>query len=398
MGGSITPTVTLRTPLGTQFQYAWQNTLEVSKFDGLGVARDVNSLTNWTMSTEFSITQPLLKEAGIKVNTASVKIAQKLNQINILALRLTLIDSITSSILSFRNLLKANYQIGIDEFSLQRAKELVTLNENLVEVGRMARLDIVQTKTDVASKELDLLIARNNLDAARLDLITTLDIQEIDRIVPVEEFKVQPVKLEESLLTDIALKNNPAYLQSIIRVETNELNLMLAINNRLWDLSLTATHSTSASNENIRDTYRILWDEYNIDVSLILTIPIGDFTRKQRVIQARTDLQKAKYNMQEACQSLEIEVENRIRNVRISMKSVELAGKTRELSEKKLEVEKQKLNMGRTSNFELVRFQDDLVTAKNDELTTKIAYLNSLTLLDQVLGTTLNSWHVTVED
>ena len=64
----------------------------------------------------------------------------------------------------------------------------------------------------------------------------------------------------------------------------------------------------------------------------------------------------------------------------------------------KLEVEKLKLDMGRTSNFELISFQNDLDTARNKEFKAEIAYLNLLTLLDQVLGATLDSWHVIIDD
>ena len=53
--------------------------------------------------------------------------------------------------------------------------------------------------------------------------------------------------------------------------------------------------------------------------------------------------------------------------------------------------------MGRTSNFQMVRFQNDLVIAQNNELSNKISYLNSLTTLDQILGATLDTWQIKLE-
>jgi outer membrane protein TolC len=47
--------------------------------------------------------------------------------------------------------------------------------------------------------------------------------------------------------------------------------------------------------------------------------------------------------------------------------------------------------------FELVRLQNDLEQARNVELNATIDYLNALTRLDQVLGTTLDTWQVTIE-
>ncbi len=52
--------------------------------------------------------------------------------------------------------------------------------------------------------------------------------------------------------------------------------------------------------------------------------------------------------------------------------------------------------MGRTTNFQLLRIQNDLVNAQVSELGGVIDYLNSLTDLDQVLGTTLMTWKIEV--
>jgi len=73
---------------------------------------------------------------------------------------------------------------------------------------------------------------------------------------------------------------------------------------------------------------------------------------------------------------------------------VDLATKARILAERQLAVEQEKLNVGRTTNFQLVTFQNDLVNAQNNELNAKIAYLNALSGLDQIIGTTLDTWKI----
>ncbi len=71
-----------------------------------------------------------------------------------------------------------------------------------------------------------------------------------------------------------------------------------------------------------------------------------------------------------------------------------MAVRARELSEQKLAVEKEKLGLGRTTNFQLVSFQNDLVTSQKSELDVKLAYLNALKSLDTFLGTTLETWKI----
>lgn len=78
------------------------------------------------------------------------------------------------------------------------------------------------------------------------------------------------------------------------------------------------------------------------------------------------------------------------------LRQVELARQARELSERKLTIEKEKLLDGRSSNFQLVTFQNDLVSAQNNELNATIAYLNALASLDKTLETTLETWKIEI--
>ncbi len=60
--------------------------------------------------------------------------------------------------------------------------------------------------------------------------------------------------------------------------------------------------------------------------------------------------------------------------------------------------EQEKLQTGRSSNFQVLSFETDLRNAENARLNTFIQYLNSQAELDQALGTTLESWEITLND
>ena len=86
-----------------------------------------------------------------------------------------------------------------------------------------------------------------------------------------------------------------------------------------------------------------------------------------------------------------------LRDVEVQLRRVELARRARRLAERKLEVERLKLNAGLSSNFQLVRFEDDLVRTQNSEVGATIAYLNAVTALDRALGTTLDTWRIDID-
>jgi outer membrane protein TolC len=107
---------------------------------------------------------------------------------------------------------------------------------------------------------------------------------------------------------------------------------------------------------------------------------------------------QAENNLKDQRESLEIQVTDRIRDANLSFSQVQLARLARESSERQLEIEREKQRLGRGSGvFEIVSLEDSLVEARNAELNATIEYLNALTNLDKTVGTTLDTWQVTIE-
>jgi outer membrane protein len=393
--GEMSATVTEKIPTGADFTFTWAN-IGARTEDG-GAHQDA-----YTSLWGFTLSQPLLKGAGIEVNTASLETARINEKINILSLKSTISDIITSAITAYRSFVEARKQLEINSQSLERAKELLEVNKALISAGRMAKVDIVQTQSDVANREFGLLQAENTLDAARLALLKVLDIDKYTMVVPVEKTEIKRVRPDLSRCHALALQNRRDYLQALLNLKTIELDLVVAKNNRLWDLSLEGGYGISGDDdERIGDAFgkstnanRSAWN-----VGLILSIPLyGDLTREQTYLGAKINLKKAKISVEELKENIEIEVLDAVRDVEMKLRQVELARQARELSEKKLEIEKEKLKAGRSTNFQLVSFQNDLIVVQSSELNANIAYLNALTSLDNVLGTTLDTWKIEIKE
>ena len=61
-------------------------------------------------------------------------------------------------------------------------------------------------------------------------------------------------------------------------------------------------------------------------------------------------------------------------------------------------LEKEKLRLGLSSNFRLVAFEEDLVSAQNSELDALIAYRAAIAALDRTLGMTLMHWNIEIDE
>ncbi|WP_426577333.1 TolC family protein [Xenorhabdus stockiae] len=377
---SLSPNATLLTPLGTRFTLSWAREHNKS---------GISSLHNDGAS--ITMIQPLLRGAGTDVNNAPVLLAKLREQTNRLNLKSTISESVTQIILAYHALLRAQEQQALSAASLKRMQKLVETNKELIDAGRMAQTDIIQTQADLAMQELSAKEAENNVHAAKLTLLKLLALSLKTPIHATDTLKGTYVRLDVEQSIKKAQAQQPGYLTQLLSAKTADIQLLQARDNQLWDLSLVGR--TSQYRSSSADTRN--WENY---IGIQLDIPIGDMTKQQTEVQARVDVQKQALHLEEARINLEQRVTNAIRDTESRWQEYQLAIKASSLSQQKLEIEKEKLQAGRSSNFQVLSFETDLRNAENARLNTLIQYLNAQAELDQILGTTLESWEITINE
>jgi outer membrane protein TolC len=392
---SATPEATGELPTGASYTFSWNRSKDV-----LGTTNttpqynphivyydDRSNLSSWA----FTFSQPLLRNGGLEVSLASIKQAQLGEQSNIQGLKSTLISTVTDVITSYRNILQLQRQLRINQDALQRSKDLIETNKLLINAGRMAAIDLIQTESDVANKELLVQQSSDSLDTARLNLNKTLNLDRSIVLVPQDEGPIEEITPDFDACLRVAYANRPAYLQQVISVESAKISYMLAQNNSLWDLNAEGGYSRADLNKRLSPyTANTQWT-----LGLALKIPVfGDLSREQTLISARVNLKKAELSLEDLKSSLANDVLNATRDVVTKLKQLKLANKARKLSEQKLDVERLKLTLGRTSNFQVISYENDLRTSLQSELDATTNYRNALSSLDQLLGSTLDTWKI----
>lgn len=383
----VAPTVIMNLPtggsvtLGATSTATRRNTVDRSTFD---------------QSVGLSLKQPLLKGGGMTVGTAGVVRARRVEQGNVLAFEAAAAGLVTRTVRAYRALIRTMRAFEIAERSLERARDQLAVNRVLIETGRMARQDIVQTEASVAERELSLTEAEGALNDARLALIDILDIDSRTRIRPTEPLRVESADIDRDRSVERALGNRPDYLRALLDVEAAETELALAKNAREWDLSLTAATMSGHSGRSLSEAYSRFENDYRIGFTLDIPVGADVDAARRAYTRAKIASKQSRLRAAELRQSIEVEVHGAVRDVEVQRRRVELARQARRLAERKLETERIKLNAGLSSNFLLVRFEDDLVRIQNSEIDATIAYLNALTALDWAVGTTLDTWRIDV--
>lgn len=383
---SIGADISVKMPAGGEFSFGW-----------IGAARN-NYTNNFPNDTELAsaqqnlqlrFTQPLMRGFGVEINRASIEIARIREQINIITLKSTLTDTITRVIFAYRALQQAGEGVKIQTQSLELAKQRTTEFQTLINAGREAPVDILPLEKAIADREGDLLAAENNRQQAIANLLQILDIDRQINIIPTDSTTPELNLPDPQKIQQIALENNLNYLSSLLDRDISKFNLLLAEDNQRWNLDFNATYD--GLSHSATDTSQ------NFSAGITLSRQFGNLSLKSDLERSKVNLLKAENTIQNQRANLQIEIQNQLRDINLKLKQIELAKNTTQLAERQLNIEQEKLRLGKSETREVVRFQDDLISARNQEISAQIDYLNALTTLQQTLGTTLQTWNISIE-
>ncbi|MDO9413883.1 MAG: TolC family protein [Pseudolabrys sp.] len=383
----VTPSVTALTPIGTQFNFMWDS----------GATRSGELRTRADVLTA-SITQPLLRGAGYEVNMASVKAARLSETNNRLALRATVAQTITDVISAYRTLTTSIESLKLAEDSVLRAQALIDVNKTLIEAGRMADVEIVQAEADLENQRLSVLQGQGQVDAARLALATLLDIDLTTNIVLRDSLTVKRTIVTVTDALNIALRARPDYVTRINNIELARLGVVVAENQRLWDLSIVGTSVLSRNTQVTTDVPALTTKTTDLALGMRLGIPLNDLAPQQGYIRATTSLKSAELQLDIAKRAVEQQIRQSVTSLDLQWRQLEAARRVVTLAASAVDIEKQKLSAGRSSNFQVQSLEASFRSARLQSLSAEINYLNSLTLFDLQLGTTLDTWKVTLRD
>lgn len=361
---------------------------------GAGQIQDSSTSSENFLRQNFlvSLNQPLLRNFGSAINTATIKIARLEEQQNQLQLKSILIETITNAVFDYRDLVQAQEELKIQQQALKSARRQLEITQAFIDAGRQARVDLIPSQTAVANREVELLAAKNRLQEAQLQLLQTLDLkQNIEPIASETQKVVKPDLPSFTKIIELAFANNPDYLVTFLDIEIAELFLSLAENDKRWNLDLNVSYD--------KDLNSISEDSSDFASSLNLNREFfGNRNLEREAIRSQILLQQTRNALAESKATLKIQVQNSIREVNFRLTEVAQARQATQLSRQQLEIEREKLRLGRGSIIDVIRFEEDLVNAANRELSAVIAYLNALTELEETMGTTLETWNIKIED
>lgn len=374
----------------------------------------------------FDFTQPLLKDFGFKVSRKEIIVAQNNLDISRNQLKSILLDTVYRVQESYWNLVYSIESFKVKKQSLKLAQDLLAKNRKEVEVGKLAKIEILNAEAVVASREADILQAealiRRNEDLIK-NILNISEGEEIapQKIVPSDQptFVKKEISLEEALKR--AYEYRPDLKMKKTDIKTKELNLTVAKNQMLPGLNLNLSYwspgisgdrllyldnnpflgvivgkEKGSSTDSLRDAFKLLYKNWSI--SLSLSVPLSNILTRADYVRARMELEKSQLELKNIEKQALLEVKDAVREIETSAKRAEAYRIARELAEKRLEGEEKKLKVGLSTNYFVLQFQEELSNARSMELKALVDYNLAWAKLDKAQGTSLDKRHIKISE
>ena len=372
-----------------------------TKFGGemsLNMNNNIAPQGDYNPLLRFSVRQPLLRGFGKAVNEAGLLSAIDTEWLNKLSLKQAAADQITQVIIAYRALILSGNNLQSQRRQLEEAKKSYVINEKKIAAGQLEPTANIQQSYQVESLNLMVEQAENDFKTSAQDLLQTIGLDPNMKLAVPSDVTLKEVivpDVEQSMA--IALKQNTQYLALKMAFRADQRAYTVAKNQQLWQLDASANiQSGTVSDVESSGIVNKLFNGRNMTESagLTLTIPIQDLNRRNQLISAKVKLEKDRVNLLAAKRALMTTIKNTIITIKSQARRYELAKRQVKLAEQSYELEKKKQQAGIVSTLEVNNTQNQLLQAQMGLISAKIAYLNQLSTLHRILGTTLNDWDI----
>jgi outer membrane protein TolC len=369
----------------------------------------------------LKITQPLLKGFGIDNNKKDIYIASNNLEISDHEFTNKVIDIISNAEEVYWDLVFSIDDLKVKKQSIARAMELERRIKAQVDVGTLAPLEILQAKSEVASREESVLDAEKAIldNEDKLKNIINLPFDSPDgnkSINPLDRPKFiisEPVNLNESIST--ALTQRPDYL--IKKKELDNKKILVKYNkNQLYPaLDLVGsfglngisgnavpiafgggTPTQSQFGGNFGQGMKNMFDpDYRTwEMGFKVEYPLGNRAAKSRLSASKLEVSQVLLDIKDTERNIIVEVREAVRQINTAIKRVHAARISKKLAEEKLSAEEKKFEVGLSTSFQVLEFQTDLAEEQTRELKAIIDYNKAHISLRKAIASTLDEYNI----
>ncbi|MDP1767644.1 MAG: TolC family protein [Nitrospirota bacterium] len=354
----------------------------------------------YTGGLALTLTQPLLRNAGLDITKTFIRVAQNNAIVEEHIFRDRVLTVLATVEQTYWEVVFANENLKVAEAALKAAQELLASNRAKAKAGIMSIVDVLQAEAAVASRVEQVLVADKTIRDQEDQLRRLLNPAEEDlrqdlRLTPLDQPTVtlEPISLQEAI--DTAIEQRPEIVQAKKNMETSDINSKFAKNQILPTLSFQGTMGMAGLGRDYGDSVNknLSGDYYNYGAGLVLSYPLGNRSAWSTYSKRQLEAKNAEASLVSVRQQIIVGVREAVRRVQTDFKRIETTRSARIMAEKQLQAEQERLKVGLSTTRFVLDFQRDLATAQGNELRATVDYNKSLSNLARHKATTLDRYN-----
>lgn len=395
-----TRTDSVQTDLGVDMPLRTGGTLS---FDLTDTFRKTNSgfytsPVTYQSGLSASITQPLLKNAGRRASTYSIRLAKYNSSLVDLSTKLNAIRIIADVDKAYWNLYAARRMLEVRTQQLEYAKTTFEETKRFVEVGVKAKIEIIRTQKQMADARTLIINAENDVrqkERALKRMINKKGLGMETKTIIIPSSPPDPVRydIDRKSMVEHALENRMEMLQLEVQLAMDSMTIDYRKNQILPDFSFTYKYGISGLGTNRGDSYDTLFQGDSNDQTFFLNmnIPIGSKRAKSQLVQSTYDRAKRLISKENQKAQIKSDVLNQIDNLEASWQSILASRQNTILSDEQYKAEKRQYELGLVNSTDLLKSQTDLADAQRGEIEAIVNYQVALIDLAHATGTLLGA-------
>jgi outer membrane protein len=406
---------------GTQLSMTFDNTRLTSDAARYTYDPILNS------SLGFTITQPLLRGFGIELNRRYIHIAKNNQKIADLVFQQQVIDTVAGIARLYTDLVSLNEDLKVKREALRLAERLYEDNQNKVQQGQQAPIEVTRAQAQVAVSRQGLVSAEGLVEQQELIVKTALTrgglanpairaahIIVTDTVTAPGTEAVQPV---EDLIA-LAVRNRPDLAQAGIQVENSQIGLKGSLNALRPELDVVGTVQNGGLSGDVNPAalaltpgaalypggygtalgqiFRNNFPTYA--VGLQLNLPLRNRVAQADAVRDELQVRQSQLRRQQFEDQVRLEVADAYVAMQQARAAYEAAVQSRVLQEQSVDVEQATFDVGLATNYLVIQYQTYLAQARSTEVAAKGAYAKAKVALDRATASTLEVNQVSIQE
>lgn len=337
----------------------------------------------WQSNLGLTLSQPLLKNFGRETTELTIVSARLSKEASLEKLSTKLVGLVAQVRTEYYKLYSLKEELGVRKGSLELANRVLHETRARVKAGVLPTMEILNSEFGVAGREKELIDAERAVKDQIDVLAQFLQLSPGTEIETTEVPAKKRYEVSEQVEIKRALANRPELKELKRNLELLELQVRVSDNKTRPDLLFTASAATSGLGDTYpRDMDRLSSGTYPVwGVGLTFTYPLGNKAAENDYRKNRLKVDQAILQMRNQEELIVNDVRSAVRAIDANYKQLDVADRGRAFAEERLKAWVRKAEVGLATTKDVLDVENDLSTAKNNQIKSLVAYANAITQL-----------------